>query len=245
MKLVRSHGLLTVLALSLLGAFSTPAATLLDAPTVADIGVGWISTNSGSARWDWHIHDEVNDLEYEPDEAIMVVNNNAFFSSPGGLLTPILGPSGTPNWRIPQTLNPAVLYLGVGAEEIDPGLFVGDLFTLSLSAVSGPGEFAMFSVDGFGVPTVFFNTRDGITGADVISIGAGDHAHYQFSFSAPGTYMVTLQGSGTLVAGSEFTTSDLVDYSFVVVPEPSTYALLAGGGVALAVWSLRRRRAQQ
>jgi hypothetical protein len=44
-----------------------------------------------------------------------------------------------------------------------------------------------------------------------------------------------------LIAGAEFTESDPVDYTFVVVPEPSTYALFAGGAAALAAWNVRRR----
>jgi surface-anchored protein len=245
MKSIVSKLQTSVITLSLLASLGSQAATILDGPTHVDIGVGWISTNSGSARWDLHVHNETDDIEFAPDEAILLVNNSAFFSSPGGVFAPILGPSGTPNWRLPQSFNPSLLYLGLGAEGIETNLFVGDMFSLSLSAVSGPGHFAMYQVDGFGVPTAFFNTRDGISGADTVSLSAGGHGHYNFAFSEPGTYTVTLQASGTLIAGSEFTQSDLADYTFVVVPEPSTYALLAGGGVALTAWNLRRRRAQK
>lgn len=233
--------LTSFLALTVFGALASQAATILDGPTHADIGVGWISTNSGAARWDLHVHNETDAIEYEPGDAILLVNDSAFFPSPGGLLSPILGSSGTPNWRLPQSFNPSLLYLGVGAEEIGTNIFVGDLLSLSLFSVTGPGHFAMYQVDGFGVPTAFFNTRDGITGADVLSLSAQGHDHYNFAFSEPGTYTVTLQASGTLIAGSEFTSSAPVDYTFVVVPEPSTYALFAGGAVALATWNIRRR----
>jgi surface-anchored protein len=243
MKLLKQSTCLLLTATAAL--FTLPgnatAATFFDGPSVADIGVGFIATNSGAARWDLHVHDETNDLELEPDEAIFVVNETGFGLSPGGLLAPILGPTGTPFWRLPSPQNLSLLYLGVGAEEVETNLFVGDLVNLTLTAVSGPGEFSMYTVDGFGNPTAYFNTRDGISGADVRQLTAGDHAHYNFAFSAPGTYTVTLRASGTLIAGAEFTESDPVDYTFVVVPEPSTYALFAGGAAALAAWNVRRR----
>jgi surface-anchored protein len=84
------------------------------------------------------------------------------------------------------------------------------------------------------------NTRDGISGDDWFEIGAGDHAHFNWAFSAMGTYTLTFEASGTLVEDSIFTSSGPVDFTVQVVPEPGVAALLGLGGLLLLA---RRRRA--
>jgi len=245
MKNTRHHITKLLLATAMAATLTTGhAATLLDAPVHADIGIGWDDMATGSARWDLHIHqEEPTEAEFAPDEAIFYVNEMAFDTSPGGVFEAILGPMGTANWIIPQNLNTDVLFLGIGSEEMPmTGLFVGNQFTLSLESASGPGHIAVYQTDGFGSPTAFFNTRDGLTGADTLTVPTGGHEHYSFAFSAHGTYTLNLKASGTLVDGNEFTESDIATYTFQVVPEPSTWALMTGGAAAL-VGMMRRRRA--
>lgn len=200
----------------------------------ADLGV-----NYKNGAWDLHVH-HGSLGEFEPDDVILGVDVVAASNSvPAGPAWSFLGPAGSPVWILPQTDRPGLLFLGVGAEELAPGLFVADQVTLSLMGVQGPGHFALYTTDAFGSPTVFMNSADGITATDAIVLSAGQHRHVNWAFTAPGTYEITFAASGTLVDGHRFTSSDPATFRFAVVPEPGVLALGFWG--ASAWWWLRRR----
>jgi surface-anchored protein len=143
-------------------------------------------------------------------------------------------------WILPQTQDPNLLYLGLATEEILSGIFVGDEVSVNLISVSGPGTFSMYT-ESLGNPNVIFDSSDGISGADSVTLPVGTHQHFNFGFTAPGDYTIAFEGSGTLVAGNTFTQSGPVDYFFTVVPEP-TSAALAGMGILSLLVAARRRR---
>jgi surface-anchored protein len=206
----------------------------------ADIGV----TYEGGA-WNLHIHNETEDIEYSPPSglagAILQVGTVASGTVPANPLFSFLGAAGSPVWILPNTQNPNLIFLGFGAEELETGLFVGDSVNMALSSISGPGEFAVFDFDFFGNPTALMNTRDGITAGDSVSLVAGAHNDLNWAFSAPGTYTVNFEASGTLVDGNVFTASGPVAYTFQVVPEPSSMALAGVGALALLLVRKMRR----
>lgn len=191
-----------------------------------DIGINF-STTTG---WDLHIHAEDTGLEYEPGDAIFVVNSpfaNLPVDAEFGSL------SGVPAITASEFATTG-LKLGIGAEDLAPGIFVGDSVLVAFQAISGPvgGVVAVWRDDGFGSPVVsFINTSGSFTAA------AGGHTDFNFSFTQLGTYVITLRASGELGSGAVLTTSD---FTFQVIPEPSSAALLAGG-MALAALQLRRR----
>ncbi|HAQ58169.1 MAG TPA: hypothetical protein DEA16_02000 [Opitutae bacterium] len=79
---------------------------------------------------------------------------------------------------------------------------------------------------------------------DTLILKIGSHAHYNFAFTAEGLYNVTLTASGILNEGSQtLSTSDPATFLFGVnaVPEPSAFALIAGG-MTLGFAAMRRRR---
>lgn len=207
----------------------------------ADIGVAY-----EGGLWNLHIHNETDGIEYSPPSgpggAILEVGSAAAGTVPANPQFSFLGPSGSPVWILPNTQNPSLLFLGFGAEELQAGLFVGDSVTMSLSSISGPGEFAVFDFDFFGNPLVLMNTRDGITAGDSVSLVAGAHNDMNWAFSAPGLYTVNFEASGTLVDGNVFTSSGPVAYTFQVVPEPSTFALAGLGALALALVRRSQRK---
>ena len=206
-----------------------------------DIGIAY-----EDGAWNLHIHDETHDIEFSPptgpDGAILQVNANALTTVSANPLFSFLGTPGSSLWILPNTQDPNLLFLGFGAEEIPAGLFVGDTFNMRLAGVSGPGEFTVFDFNSLGEPFVIMNTRDGLSAADNFAAVPGAHSDLNWAFSQPGTYTVSFEASGTLADGNLFTSSGPVAYTFQVVPEPSTWALMAMG--LGGAWLLSRRRAR-
>jgi surface-anchored protein len=190
--------------------------------SVTDITEGEVDVgvNYADGAWDLHIHDEENEIEYEPGEAQFVGR----FPSAGPFI-------------FPAVENPALPFTGIGAEELAPGTFVGDTYTLNLVGLSGPGSFQLTRPDPLGV-TVIWDSLDGLTPADSYGGIAGGHEHLNWVFSAPGEYLLTVQAQATL-PGGVVTTSDPTVYTFqVLVPEPATL----GAAAMVAGLVLRRRR---
>ncbi len=226
---------LTTTALAIALAGSVHAVTL----NLGDVDVG-LAYEGGA--WDLHVHDETTDIEYEPGDAVLQAGASSETTVPNDPNFSFLGSPGAPVWILPQTEDPSLLFLGIATEEIDPGTFVGDEITLTLSGVAGPGSFSLYQTDQFGVPTVFMDSSDGITAGDFTIRPTGGHEHFNWAFTAPGTYTVDLIASGTLAGGGGFTSSGPVGYTFEVVPEPGTVGLLIVAGL-VAVWRFRSRRA--
>jgi surface-anchored protein len=202
----------------------------------ADVGVGY-----DLGAWDLHVHDEESNTEYEPGEVVLGVGETAFNTVPANPAFSFLGTAGSPIWVLPSAENPELLFLGLGTEELAPGLFVNNQVQLSLVNVSGPGDFFLYELNFLGAPLVRMNSRDGYSSTDAMTLLAGSHKHANWVFSALGDYEVTFQASGILDDGlNTLSLSDPVTYQFTVVPEPGALALFALGG---GLWLLRRSRA--
>lgn len=186
-----------------------------------DVGVAF-----EDGEWDLHIHDETNDREFEPGDAVLRVGGLARTTVPADPAYAFLGRPGSTVWILPAVQNADLLFLGIGAEELEPGIFVNDTVRLHLKRVRGPGRkahFAVYTIDAFGTPVVGMNTRDGLTEADAVDVPAGGHTDYNWAFSAPGRYRVTFEATGTLLDGTVVSSGD-VTYTFHVVrrtpPQP-------------------------
>ena len=223
----------SILTLAILAAGLQAQALPILSSEHVDVGVGF-----ALGALDLHIHDETNDIEYAPDEAILQVNASAYELIPNDPNYAFLGTIGVDHvWRLPNVQTPGLLFLGFGTEEIDHGTLANDVVTISILSVShaGGGKFTTYGVDAFNVPTVIFNSTDGLSGADSFVFPTGGHADFNWTFSEPGLYEVefkvdALDGVTPVV--------ETAIYTFNVVPEPTSCALLGLSTLAL----LARRR---
>ncbi|HMO64898.1 MAG TPA: choice-of-anchor M domain-containing protein [Verrucomicrobiota bacterium] len=215
-----------------------PAAALAADPVILSTGHVDIGIGFEAGAFDLHIHQETPvENEFAPDEAILQVNAAAEASIPASLAGALQMPVGSPLWILPKSENPALIFLGLGAEELTPSEWASNI-TLSLVDVSGPGEFSLWDVGAFGEITVLMSSRPGHPAPDAVQVIPGSHAHYNWGFTAPGDYAVTFTAAGTLAGGGGMVVSEPAAFSFTVVPEPGAATLLLLGAGA---WCLARR----
>lgn len=210
-----------------------------------DIGVGY----SAAEGFDLHVHQDIPSIEYAANEVLLYAASQARTVQPAGAQWSFIGAgAGNPVWILPQNQNPALLFLGIAGEEIPAGTF-SSAVTLSLTGLTGPGQFSIWQTDTFGNPTAFMSSADGISAADSLPVPIGSHAHYNYGFTQAGFYEVTLQATGTLTSGGTIT-SDPTTYYFgvettspsAVAPEPGTLALAATGLLGFTGMVVKRRR---
>jgi surface-anchored protein len=222
-------------ALIVAGALSAQAQVII-ANGHVDIGIGY-----HDGHLDLHVHqEEPVEMEYEPDEVLFRIGNEAFSVSPGGSYAGFLGPAGSPIWVVSASEQEGVPFLGFGTEELDAEDWLGNI-SLTLTSVSGPGDFSLWNVNAFGVPNLILSSVEGSGAPNSLSLIPGSHAHFNLGFTAPGTYGLTFEASGTHMTDG-FVTGGPATYTFEVVPEPSTWALLGLGTVALGWMASRRKR---
>ena len=163
------------------------------------------------------------EAEYEPGDITIVVPDSAYDNG---------------FWVLAQSHEHDVPFLGIGTGEAETGLFVDDTIKFALTGISttsGNGNFSLTQKDTFGSETVYMSTADGISDADHILLSLG-HGHYNWGFSAPGTYVLEFEASAELTSGG--LDSSIASFTFEVVPEPASMLLAATGAIGL----LRKRR---
>jgi surface-anchored protein len=224
-----------------------------------DIGAGF---DTDTQTWDLHVHYEETDTEYGADEAILFVKPESATARPASAQYAFIGvAAGNPFYFLPQSEDPNLLFLGLSAEEVVGGTFdtytetdgrltspTGEWIRWDLVSVTGaggasaPGFFSAW-LETSGGPVAYFDTADGITaGEDRAFILPGEDGHQDFNwgFTAPGVYEVTLTASALF--GGQRVTSAPTTYTFAVAnaPEPGVGVLTVAGALGFAV--VRRRR---
>lgn len=178
------------------------------------------------------VHDDSG--HFEPGDVILEVKPAAYRSTTG-LPTNITTLLGANAWILPLDANQAatldVIEGGVAkAGDFPDGSAV--TFTMISAGASNPGNFGLFDVGN----VLRLSAAGGTVGTASFELFAG-HNHYNWGFSAPGTYTFDMQASYTdPVAGP--LQSPVETYTFQVVPEPSTWAI--GGTAVLGALGLRR-----
>ncbi|MGC4044754.1 MAG: choice-of-anchor M domain-containing protein [Armatimonas sp.] len=208
-----------------------------------DLNIGFTVPSSFSLL----VNDEDNGVNYAPQNAILDVLPPAQTTRPAGSVFDFVGVgAGQTYYRLPQSQNPNLLYLGVSGfgvssssiDSYDAALEsagrvsgTGPWVKLSLESVTGaggttaPGFFSAWQSGDTG-PNVFMSSfSGGITSEDALWIVAGGHSHFNWGFSAPGAYEVTfrpsVQRSGTPVTSTDPFTI-LFNVTSAAIPEPGT-----------------------
>jgi surface-anchored protein len=191
-------------------------------------------------EWAFALLDEATERELSAEDAVLVVSSAARQTIPADPAFAFLGVAGGNTYVLPQEETEGVLFLGLAADEIAPGVLSGNSVRLELVAATGPGHFALYSVNSFGAPAVFMDTADGLGSADVFPMEAGAHTHANWAFSRPGSYALTFRASGIPAGASEPVLSAPVTLRFLVSGEstgqaPSLNASLANEGRQLVL----------
>lgn len=111
-----------------------------------------------------------------------------------------IAPEGTDIFYIPSTRTRGLLYPGLGAEGIRPGVLKGDTINLELvrSSVPEGGRAEVFTESGRDNPRVF-STNDQLA-PHIIT--AGGHEHLSWAFTRAGIYQLTFRATATLTDGT-------------------------------------------
>lgn len=222
----------------------------------ADIGVALHELVGGGYEFEphFHYHDgavldgvpAASHGELEAGEVVITLGPASAFVRPAGALwSPTGVGSGVTLWRLPEAEIAGLPFLGIAAEEITEEGLWGELtpagVTVQVTGFTGPlgGAFSMWTEDAFGDPVFVVSSAESLSGTFSLN-ELTDHLHFSYGFTEPGLYEVTFLFSGELVLDGPISASGT--YAFNVIPEPSTYAALAGALALGAVVWLRRRR---
>jgi len=177
---------------------------------------------------------------FEPADVLLEVKNSAY-SSTSSFLSPITTVLGANAWILPVDLEQAEILGLIEAGVAISGFPVFPLgvplrpvtFTMVAAGAANPGNFALF--------TSGSSIRLSATG-DVVETSSfsitNSHLHYNWGFSAPGTYTFDLKASYTDATFGALE-SAVETYTFNVIPEPSSGALLL---IGLVSWVAARKR---
>ena len=235
--IARSARSLAPLAVAVSLAFAAaaaPAATILSAGHADVFEAEYEELIPGQPELHLGVHNDAG--HFEPGDVILEVKNAAYRSTATlpSEITNILGPNA---WILPADLEEAetlgVLEAGVAKAGTFPDASAVT-FTLLSAGASNPGNFVLYSSGN----SIRLSATGGTVGTNSFGITAG-HIHYNWGFSAPGTYTFEMQASYTRPVASLLQSPAEV-YTFQVVPEPSTWAL--AGAAMLGVMGLRRFR---
>lgn len=104
-------------------------------------------------------------------------------------------PPGEPFWLLPQTPRIGMPWFGASTEGVLHGVYDRDEVELVLEAVNGPdgAHVSVWSTDTFGAPSPLLSTALGRL-THVFSTGA--HVHFNWAFSAAGTYLLSFRIRG-------------------------------------------------
>ena len=180
-----------------------------------------------------HLGVHTDSGHYEPGEVLLVVKNSAFRSTVG-FSTAVIDILGSNAWILPADTEEAddlgLLEAGVAMAGFPAGSVT---FTMVGAGADNPGNFALFNSSS----AIRLSATESEVGTSSFSITTG-HIHYNWGFSAPGTYTFDLKASYTDATFGKLE-SVAETYTFNVIPEPTCGTLLL---IGLVGWVATRKR---
>jgi len=169
---------------------------------------------------------------FAADAYPFIIGNAGMKLIPASAAFAFLGEPGATFFALPQDENLNLPFLGIGVDNVSNGTFSGNQVNLRLTALAGPGQFALYEVNAFGQPTLRMNSRDGLSpSGDAIDLPTGAHVHLNWAFNTPGEYQLTFVAEATRVAGNQPIVTAPATYHFRVLPPPAARLALARKGV--------------
>ena len=210
--------------------------------------VGWSTTTISSGHTDIfeaeydqdgtnaptvHLGVHAGTNHYGPANVLLEVGIAANVSTAAFLptITSLLGANA---WILPEDLDQAANSGLIEAGVAKAGFPAGSVtFTMVDAGPGNPGNFALFNSSS----AIRLSATGSEVGTSSFSITTG-HIHYNWGFSAPGTYTFDMKASYTDAAFGVLE-SAVETYTFNVIPEPTCGTLLLA---AFSVWLSQRRR---
>lgn len=174
------------------------------------------------------VHDNDTDETCNPDETILYVGPTTLTTQPEGWDFIGAG-AGNPFWRLPQIrIDPDVLLLGGGAEEIDPAEFDAyrpadprvssrtEWIKVTLRELYAPGHISVWR-DGQPPNQWWVSSFDGgRTYEPAFYMAAGAHTDFNWGFTAPGFYVVGFEATAFQGGSGLPLRSEVAYYQFYV-----------------------------
>lgn len=133
--------------------------------------------------------------DQETDSLLYVADRDAIGQVPSDPAYRFLGPPGSRIWVLPQVQNPSLPWVGWDTAGIPRGFLEQNRIRLRLLAVEGPGPVAVYTVSALGVPTVIFNSADGLP--DGRNVAVGSHQHVNWAFREAGLHHLRMEVTAT------------------------------------------------
>ncbi|MEV6417321.1 choice-of-anchor M domain-containing protein [Kribbella sp. NPDC051718] len=185
------------------------AITAVPAPPTAQVVIAAGHVDLGprfvDGKWTIQVRDDTGDpVVWRPLENVVVqATDQAELSVPADPAYEFLGKAGAKVWVIPQVQKAGVVWPGWNTQDPEVAQRVDREVTWSLDGVDGPGTFTLFLNSDFGKPAPVFDSRKPFpqeTGIDV-----NTHVHGNWTFSAPGTYLLDITMTAKLTDGTTVT----------------------------------------
>ncbi|MDR1212886.1 MAG: choice-of-anchor M domain-containing protein [Propionibacteriaceae bacterium] len=182
--------------------------------------------------WTFLIHDDLARADAAsasvwryPDQTVLHVLDQARLTVPDDPAYAFVGAApGSSVWVVPQTQNPAVVWLGWNTQDPEVMRAIDRGVTLSLTGLVGPGTVTTYLQSGsFGEPQLLWDSR--VDQPQPIWVDVNTHTHANWVFTAPGVYLIQLEAAADLVDGT--TVSDRQVIRFVVGSDQDPAAALA------------------
>ncbi|MFC0111657.1 TIGR03773 family transporter-associated surface protein [Kibdelosporangium aridum] len=190
--MIRRLAALTFAVLVLVAPFAAADTPKVIADGHIDMGPRFVD-----GKWTVQIRDDtVSPTEWRDlSDVVVQVPDAAKTQIPSDAVYGFLGVAGSPVWLLPQVQRPGVVWPGWNTQDPEVVAKVGREVTWRLGGVRGPGTFVLFLSGNFGAPQVIFDSSKPYP--QETGIEANTHVHGNWAFSAPGTYLLDIEMTGT------------------------------------------------